>query len=38
MNLTHSRWGRIATLVALLVFVVLTLAGSLDLSSTGTAP
>ena len=37
MNVTHSRWGRFATLAALVLTVVLTLVGSVDLSSIGVA-
>ena len=37
MNVTHSRWGRFATFAALAVTVVLTLVGSVDLSSIGVA-
>jgi hypothetical protein len=36
MNLTHSRWGRLATRATLVVTVALTLLGSLDLGSIGT--
>jgi hypothetical protein len=38
MNLTHSRWGRITTLAALILTLALTLLGSVDLSSIGNAP
>ena len=37
MNGTHSPWGRLGTFAALAVTVVLTLVGSVDLSSIGVA-
>lgn len=37
MNLTHSRWGRLATLAVLVIAAALTLVGSIDPSYVGTA-